>query len=846
VLSVAAGLTVLLAVVWARAQFSPGELSKAHHQLEGLRNCEKCHEPGAGLSNARCTSCHSEIAKRQDAKDGLHGRAVVREASCDSCHHEHRGEAFDIRALEEKTFDHNRTGFALDGQHQKVKCTQCHDPRLITDKSVENLRKQTGRKTYLGLGDACASCHFDEHRGQLGAKCETCHTSTGWKPASKFSHATTGFPLTGKHRAVACSQCHTSQNDPAHGDAFLPPHASTFARFSDVAHSACTSCHEDAHDGHFGQRCTSCHSTEGWHALSKQAADSGFHDKTRFPLRGGHIGVPCQQCHGPAGGKPAVFKGLPFAACTDCHADVHAGQLAAAKAGKGATCDACHTVESFTPTTFTVDQHAGTAFPLDGAHAAVPCSTCHTQDAKLKKALPKAVATRLAAFGRSAQVVTTSFTAPGPLQRCETCHRDPHGGQFNDTMGTQGCTACHNTRSFHDVAFDHDKDTGFPLSGAHHAVQCTRCHETVVGKNGERKTVYASTPKQCAACHTDVHMGQLAAANGATDCAGCHETSAFKTTHFDHASTRFALVGAHSSEPCVSCHTRVHVKADKDVIRFKPLPTQCAECHRDAHNGAYSTPEFTSLVGIAEVSSGALSAPCDTCHKPETWHDVHFAQHDKTSFPLSGAHAKADCSECHQQGFAQAMVHNCTACHRDPHAGSLGAQCAGCHDANSWQSQFDTLAHLRRGFPLIGRHAVIPCQECHPAQQRGFAAAPVQCVSCHRAQYDQTGATSIDHAAAGFSTRCEQCHDPVRFKPARFPQHDKCFALSGGPHYGIACNNCHTSLAGAQITGACATGTAACSGCHEHRCSRTDTIHQNVSGYQCRDRKCYECHRFAE
>jgi hypothetical protein len=106
----------------AWAQFSPGDLAKAHHELEGLRNCEKCHEPGSGLANQRCLTCHPEIEKRIESKHGFHGRAPTRDQKCETCHHEHRGVGFDLLGLDERVFDHGRTGFTLEAKHQQVKC----------------------------------------------------------------------------------------------------------------------------------------------------------------------------------------------------------------------------------------------------------------------------------------------------------------------------------------------------------------------------------------------------------------------------------------------------------------------------------------------------------------------------------------------------------------------------------------------------------------------------------------------------------------------------------------------------------------------------------------------------
>jgi hypothetical protein len=252
-------------------------------------------------------------------------------------------------------------------------------------------------------------------------------------------------------------------------------------------------------------------------------------------------------------------------------------------------------------------------------------------------------------------------------------------------------------------------------------------------------------------------------------------------------------------------------------------------------------------------SSGPLSAPapphgmgrtrCAACHSTDSWMRVTFG-HDRTGFPLAGRHAAAACSSCHASiDFQTALPTSCSGCHRDAHAGEFGTRCASCHDPESWRSRFDADAHRRTNFPLTGRHALIPCEECHLDQRdRSFTRATVECVTCHQADYLRAAVISIDHVAAGFGTRCRDCHNPWSFRAARFPAHDACFRLVPGPHAGIECLDCHTSLTGLLPTGACATNTAACTRCHT--CPTAQRQHQQVSGFQCKDRKCYECHQF--
>jgi Class III cytochrome C family len=238
-----------------------------------------------------------------------------------------------------------------------------------------------------------------------------------------------------------------------------------------------------------------------------------------------------------------------------------------------------------------------------------------------------------------------------------------------------------------------------------------------------------------------------------------------------------------------------------------------------------------------------MDTRCGACHSPESWSKVTF-DHDRTGFPLLGRHAAASCSACHASiDFSAAVPRSCAACHRDAHAGEFGTRCGTCHDPESWRSRFDADAHRRTNFPLTGRHALIPCEECHQDQRdRRFTRATVDCGTCHQADYLRAATISIDHIAAGFGTNCRDCHNPWSFRAARFPAHDRCFQLAPGPHAGISCLDCHTTLTGTLATGACATNTAACTRCHT--CPTAQQQHRQVAGFQCRDRKCYECHQF--
>lgn len=247
------------------------------------------------------------------------------------------------------------------------------------------------------------------------------------------------------------------------------------------------------------------------------------------------------------------------------------------------------------------------------------------------------------------------------------------------------------------------------------------------------------------------------------------------------------------------------------------------------------------------VSSTVTAAqPCGDCHTPVGWTPAKF-DHEFTGFGLDGGHGGLPCKACHPVAWDQVAGASCRSCHRDPHQGELGARCEGCHDTEDWRSRFDVMAHRRTAFPLSGAHAVIPCEECHPdAPVRGFFRSTVACVECHQADLSRASLVSIDHAQPGFTEACQTCHLPDRFARAAFPQHESCFVLRGTEHAGLSCESCHESVQALRVNGSCNTGTARCTSCHEHPCSEMDQEHRRVAGYECKDRKCYECHRFSD
>lgn len=519
----------------ALAQLSPGKLSQPHAHLEGLTKCSSCHKLGNREVQQKCLECHTEIAVQRSDNRGLHAREDY--DHCVDCHVEHHGAAFDLVFWPEGRdgFDHTVTEFPLTGAHLKQDCRRCHTAAKIANPGALRARNKDLNRTFLGLDSACVSCHKDIHRDQFTGSCTSCHDTQAWKPASGFDHATTPFPLTGRHVQVDCAKCHK------------PDPETQTVRFAGLTHQLCTDCHRDPHTGTLGPNCTQCHTTADW----KEITGNGFdHGKTRYPLEGRHRQVSCAQCHGQGRKKPA------FHACTDCHEDWHRGK--AEGRPRLAVCESCHTVAGFQPSSFTMALHQESRFPLQGAHRATPCLACHQPQDK------------------AASKPRTSLMMAH--DRCTDCHQDPHpaGMKRLSPSPGQGCVSCHDQDSWRVRGFDHAW-TGFLLEGGHAGRACAGCHKN------ENPADFTGLKTACAACHEDIHRAQFADRKTPDGkdiaCDQCHVTRDWFAEKFDHEKdSRFPLSGGHERTPCLKCHLPQEA-GSQHRLQYKPVPVTCKECH---------------------------------------------------------------------------------------------------------------------------------------------------------------------------------------------------------------------------------------------------------------------------
>ena len=727
----------------------------------------------AGAAFQQPDSAHPSVGGPQAKVTNPHGPISL---ACQDCHTYTSWKP--IRSHPE--FNHDHTGYPLRGMHQKVDCTRCHTSLVFSKVSTQ-----------------CADCHADIHNRQFGANCEKCHTVNGWQVStSQISDHQNRFPLVGAHALLQCEDCHKNAAAgqfvglstacySCHQQDFKTPvldHAAAgFSTSCETCHTMdtwfnarfdhlkmtgyaltgshltlpCTACHINnvfkgtpatcfaCHQKDFvasvnpphvqinlPHDCGTCHNTTNW---LNATFDHTLY--ANYPLTGMHATLTCAQCH-----TNNNYTSTPTA-CYACHkqdftAATNPNHVAA---GFPTDCSQCHTTSGWNPATF---NHNTTSFPLTGAHIALSCNQCHTNN---------------------------NFTSL-PTS-CYGCHQADYSGTNNPPHVSAGfptdCTLCHNTAAWTGSTFNHN-NTAFPLTGAHTSLPCAQCHTN---------NNYTSLPTTCYGCHQADYTGTNnpphVAAGFPTNCTLCHTTSNWTSSTFNHNAV-FPLTGAHATLACVQCHTNNN---------YTTLPTTCFGCHQTDWNGTANP---------AHAAAG-FPTTCDTCHNTSNWTTVNFNHAVYANYPLTGVHATLTCVQCHTNNSYTATPTACYSCHQadfngttNPNHVSSGfpTDCSICHTTSGWSpSSFN---HNNTAFPLTGAHTTLACAQCHT--NNNYTTLPTTCYGCH--QTDWNGTTDPAHAAAGFPTTCNTCHTTTSWSGATFNHNNTPFPLTGA-HTTVACNLCH-------------------------------------------------------
>lgn len=508
-------------------QLSPGDLSQAHSELEGMSKCTQCHDLGKKVNNNKCLDCHKDIQSLIKQNKGYHVSAEVKGKDCFACHSEHHGRKFDMVRFDEKKFNHDLTKYKLEGGHATVECRECHKPGNIQSADIKK-RKET----FLGLKQECATCHEDYHQKTLSNDCAKCHDMKAFKPASKFDHSLTKFKLGGKHIEVDCKECHktTTKN------------GKPFQEFTNIPHNDCVVCHADPHKSRIKGKCTQCHTVNSFtEFIGKNRFD---HTTTDFALKGKHTTVDCLSCHKNTSNAATAFAFWPNVTetqCAACHKDVHVGKM-------GNNCAKCHVETGFKSIkSITSFNHSATDYPLVGKHVGVDCKLCHK--------------------GKYTEAI--NFSA------CKNCHKDYHKGEFVKNGVSPDCAECHSlSEDFKHTSYsvDQHQKTKFPLEGAHAATPCFSCHVS------EDRWTFKKNSSTCTQCHKNIHEDRFAI-EGVTDCKRCHDTESWFPGKFDHNLTKFPLDGKHAGVECRLCH-KPYEKDGKILVEYKIAKFQCIDCHQ--------------------------------------------------------------------------------------------------------------------------------------------------------------------------------------------------------------------------------------------------------------------------
>ncbi len=760
---------------------SPGKLTKSHKELEGLKNCTKCHELGKGILNTACMSCHEKLVAQIKNNKGFHSKL---KDTCISCHTDHKGENYNIISLDKDTFDHDTTDYKLKDKH-KTSCEKCHR---------EN-------KTYLGLKPECIGCHTDIHAKQLSGDCLQCHNFQEWEKAN-FDHAKSSeYKLTGKHKDVKCDQCHKGSVLGSEGKAGDIKKKYNALNFKPVNHNKCNDCHFDIHKGELKkQTCKDCHTTDGWEKKTFEHNNPALSD---FRLEGKHENVSCELCHieetfrYKQNGKTVErvarrLTSVKHENCNDCHYDVHKEQF------REQRCDSCHTVENeWKKPEFRHDSKEYTGFKLAGRHKEVECKLCHEQKEFTYKEFKKKKKTTLGIF------------KPLKSEKCNDCHYDVHTEQFRE----QRCDSCHTVENeWKKFAFSHESEEykGFKLEGRHKEVECKLCHEQKEFKykefNKKKKTTIGKfkplKSETCNDCHYDVHKEQFRDKR----CDSCHTVkNEWKKVEFSHESeeyTGYKLEGKHKEVECKKCHKQSEVKyvefgKSKESLIGHFIPTEnntCSVCHEDKHKGQYKE-------------------ACSNCHSPANWEPKKYL-HDPLSLELKGGHKTLECIECHQgmKNFEE-LDSECVSCHQhqDPHLNQFGQFCDDCHRQQAWIPT--DFKHTSVGFRLAGGHREADCMDCHI--NRDYRNTSTDCYDCHIEDYQ----SAPDHVSRQYPQQCERCHKvsgvwenvsydhtAFTFMGAHNALRNECSTCHDAPEQMLAgttdddCYNCHTSTGVADTT----------------------------------------------
>ena len=716
-------------------------LTGAHTSVD----CAKCHASGYTNTPTDCYSCHKT---NYDNTTNPNHKALGFQTACQDCHSTTKWAG--------ATFDHDGKYFPIySGQHRGEwsVCTDCHtNPSNYKVFSCINCHEHNNKsevdKDHQGVG----GYSYDSQA------CYRCHPKGEEDKA--FNHSNSRLPLTGSHLTIPCESCHLPTITTALSPDCSSCHQNSFANSASPNHQQLG----------LSTDCKACHTSNGWKPSSFN------HATTAFQLTGKHTTAVCSGCHkGKTVGTSQV--------CNDCHQVDFANSVSPnhTATGLNTDCKTCHTADGWKPSSFS---HTATNFLLAGKHTTTACAdchkgktagtsqicydchqpsfvnsvnpnhqtlslstdckTCHTSDG-WKPSSFNHTTTAFQLTGKHTSVLCSDChkaKAAGTSQICNDCHQQSFVNSVNPNHQATGistdCKSCHTSVGWTPSSFSHTA-TNFQLTGGHTKAACTDCH----------KGITTGTSQICYDCHQTSFSNSVnpnhQSLGLSTDCKTCHSSIAWIPSSFDHATTSFQLTGGHSIAACSDCHKGKTTGTD----------TQCFACHKTDYDGVLDPNHLTAK----------FSTDCATCHSTTAWTPSTF-NHANTKFPITGAHTRATCVQCHASGYTNTPT-DCYSCHKTKFDAStnpphLSAQfphdCETCHTQSAWTPS--TFNHDAKYFPIYsGEHngEWNLCSDCHTSSSNYKA---FSCINCH--EHNNKAAVDKDHDGVKdysyVSSECYRCH----------------------------------------------------------------------------------------
>ena len=246
---------------------------------------------------------------------------------------------------------------------------------------------------------------------------------------------------------------------------------------------------------------------------------------------------------------------------------------------------------------------------------------------------------------------------------------------------------------------------------------------------------------------------------------------------------------------------------------------------RSHHVSDFTISHLAVLAGLM-LTLLMFAAPAPAAERSST----NF-NHLTTGFPLTGAHAQANCQTCHARGVFKGTPRQCEFCHaqgsrmastakptnhvqttqpcdqchnntvtwagaRFRHTGIIPGNCMTCHNNNT-----------ASGKPANHMQTTAACDTCHrttawiPASFRHTNVTPGSCATCHNG----SNATGKPGNHVQTTAACDTCHRTTAWIPASFN------------HTSVTPGSCATCHNGSTATGKPSNHvqtTAACDTCH--------------------------------